>query len=247
MRDILAAANHGVLERFARSGALLAFDFDGTLAPIVTDPARASLRATTRRLLARAARTRPCMVISGRSRADVGARLRGLPLAGIVGNHGLEPGRASPRLARQIRGFVPLLEARLDGVAGVVVEDKGLSVSVHYRQSRDKRKARARILAAAALLGPVRLVGGKQVVNILPPGAHDKGLALQRAMARLGRDTAVYVGDDETDEDVFRLARRGRVLAIRVGRRRGSAAPYYLRAQADVDRLLRRLTSFAEP
>ena len=245
MRDILAAASGDVLDRFARSRPLLAFDFDGTLAPIVADPARAAMRASTRRLLERAAGAYPCIVISGRSRADVGRRLHGVRLRGVVGNHGLEPWRAAPRLVREVRRFVPLLEARLRGVAGVVIEDKGLSLAVHYRRSRDKQEARARIRAAAARLGPARLMGGKQVLNILPAGAPDKGLALERARARLGRATAVYVGDDETDEDVFRLARSKRLLAIRVGRKRGSAAPYYIRTQADIDRLLRRLLASA--
>jgi len=241
MHDILAPARRGVLDRFARSRPLLAFDFDGTLAPIVADPARAAMRASTRRLLERAAGAYPCIVISGRSRADVVKRLHGVRLSGVVGNHGLEPWHAAPRLAREVRRWVPLLEARLRGVAGVVVEDKGLSIAVHYRRSRDKRHARARILGAAARLGPARLMGGKQVLNILPAGAPDKRLALERARARLECGTAVYVGDDETDEDVFRLARPGRLLAIRVGRKRGSAAPYYIRTQADIDRLLRRL------
>ena len=73
-------------------------------------------------------------------------------------------------------------------------------------------------------LGPVRLVGGKHVVNLLPAGAPHKGLALERARARLGCDTAIYVGDDETDEDVFALDQPGRLLAIRVGRKPSSSA-----------------------
>ena len=106
-----------------------------------------------------------------------------------------------------------------------MIEDKGLSLAVHYRGARRKKEARALILDAAAGLGDVRLVGGKQVLNVLPAGAPGKGQALERARARLGCDTAVYVGDDETDEDVFALDQPGRLLAIRVGRKRAPRPP----------------------
>ena len=244
MRYVLARTNRDVLGRFAGSRTLLAFDFDGTLAPIVTNPARAAMRSSTRRLLEDLARRYPCVVISGRSRADVGRRLLGVPLAGVVGNHGLEPGLATARAQRTARRWVPALEAGLDGIPGVVVEDKGLSLAVHYRGAPRKKETHARILAAAAGLGAVRLVGGKQVLNILPAGAPGKGRALERARARLGCDSAVYVGDDETDEDVFALDVPGRLLGIRVGRRRGSAAEYFIRTQREIDLLLRSFLAF---
>ena len=244
MRDILARANREVLDQYARSRTLLAFDFDGTLAPIVTDPDRAAMRPSTRRLLRSVARAYPCVVISGRSRADVAGRLRGVGLAGIVGNHGLEPWHPPARVLREVRRWVPLLEERLGGIEGVTVEDKGLSLAVHYRRAPEKKKARARILEATAALGPVRLVGGKQVLNVLPMGAPHKGLALERARARLGCDTAVYVGDDETDEDVFALDQPGQLLSIRVGRKKSSSAAYCIRGQAEIDALLRSLLAY---
>jgi trehalose 6-phosphate phosphatase len=243
MRDVLAPTGRDELRRFAGSRTLVAFDFDGTLAPIVTDPDQAAMRPSTRRLLERVARAYPCVVISGRSRADVGRRLRGVPLAGVVGNHGLEPWHAKSRATRGVRRWIPLLEEELGAIPGIAIEDKGLSIAVHYRQCRDREKARARVLAAATRLGPARLLGGKQVLNILPAGAPHKGLALERARARLQCEAAVYVGDDETDEDVFALGRPGRLLGIRVGRKRSSSAAFYVRTQADVDRLLRALVA----
>jgi trehalose 6-phosphate phosphatase len=241
MRDLLARANRDVLETFARSRTLLAFDFDGTLAPIVTDPDRAAMRPSTRRLLRQVAKLYPCVVISGRSRSDVVRRVRGVRLAEVIGNHGIEPWHAAAAAHRRVRGWIPLLKERLGGIQGVVIEDKGLSLAIHYRSSREKRKARARILAAAGRLGGVRLLGGKQVLNVLPGGAPHKGLALERARARLGCDTAVYVGDDETDEDVFALDRPDKLLAIRVGRKRDSAAAYCIRTRAEIDRVLESL------
>jgi len=242
MRYILARSNRDVLEAFAHSNMLLALDFDGTLAPIVADPARAALRATTRQLLREVARQRPCVVISGRARGDVRRRLMGTRVADVIGNHGLEPSGATASARRVVRRWLPQLRQRLGEQRGITIEDKGLSVAVHYRHARQRAAARARIVGVAAPMKGVRLVGGKLVVNLLPAGAPHKGLALEAARERFGCDTALYVGDDETDEDVFALDQPGRLLAIRVGRRRGSAAGYYLRNQREIDRVLRVLS-----
>ena len=242
MRYLLAPANREVLEQFARSRTLLAFDFDGTLAPIVRDPERAALRPSTRRLLREAARAYPCVVISGRSRADVRRRLRGIPLADVIGNHGGEPWHAGARARREVRRWLAASRrCACAAPAGVVIEDKGLSLSVHYRGARQKKRVRARILAATAELPDARATAGKLVVNVVPAGAPHKGQALVRERARLGCDTAVYLGDDETDEDVFALDQPGQLLTVRVGRKQGSAAAYYIRRQAEIDRVLRSL------
>jgi trehalose 6-phosphate phosphatase len=238
MKDILSAANREVLQQFAWSNLLLAFDYDGTLAPIVRDPGKAAMRATTRRLLAQAAARYPCTVITGRSRADVRRWLQDVPMQGIIGNHGIEPWQTGQPLVEAVKRCVPILDRCLSFLPGVRIENKAFSISVHYRRSREKKKARAAILAAATRLGPVRVIAGKQVVNILPEGAHHKGMALESERDRLGCDTAIYVGDDETDEDVFALDQPGRLLTVRVIPKRSSQATYYVKNQAAVDELL---------
>jgi trehalose 6-phosphate phosphatase len=129
----------------------------------------------------------------------------------------------------------------LAGLAGVELEDKTYSLALHYRRSRRKKEAVARIAQALATLGEVRVIGGKQVVNVLPLGAPHKGVALERERDRLGCDTAFFIGDDETDEDVFALDRPGRLLTVRVGSARLSLASYCLERQAEIDALLARL------
>ena len=141
-------------------------------------------------------------------------------------------------MRRRVQQWLPVLKTRLSRRQGVVVEDKGFSVAVHYRQARERNAARRAILRVARSLSDVRIIGGKLAVNLLVPDAPHKGLALERERAHFACDTVIYVGDDETDEDVFQLDRPGRLLSIRVGRRRASAAPYYLRNQAEMDRLL---------
>lgn len=247
MRDILSVASLEVLQQFAWSKVLLAFDYDGTLAPIVPDPDRARMRETTRRLLGRITERYPCIVISGRSRTDVGRWLRGIRLEQVIGNHGIEPWQATRPLMAEVARCAPLLREQLSALKGVRVEDKAFSISVHYRQSREKKRALAAILESAGRLGAVRVIGGKQVVNILPLGAPHKGMALEKERDQLRCDTAIYVGDDQTDEDVFALDQPGRLLTIRVGARRGSQASYYLRNQGAVDALLARLLELRPP
>jgi trehalose 6-phosphate phosphatase len=229
-----------LLEMFASSNVLLAFDYDGTLAPLVNAPAHARMRASTRRLLGRASKLYPCIVITGRAQADALGRLRSVEVCRVVGNHGAEPSPNGAAMRRRVRRWLPVLKARLSWRQGVVIEDKGFSVAVHYRQARKRNSTRRAVLSAAQLLKDVRLVGGKLVVNFLVPEAH-KGMALERERSHFACDTVIYVGDDETDEDVFQLDRPGQLLSIRVGRKRTSAASYYIRNQAEIDRLLETL------
>ncbi|MEK6630255.1 MAG: trehalose-phosphatase [Acidobacteriota bacterium] len=243
MRHILARANRDVLRQFACSRVLLAFDYDGTLAPIVSDPKQAAMRATTRALLSEIAKRYPCVVISGRARADALRRLRGVGAVEVIGNHGIEPWQTSQRGLLAVRRWQPTLARRLARLPGVRIENKVYSVAVHYRQSREKKKVRMAIHRTAAALGDVRLIRGKQVVNLLPNDAPHKGIALEKARTRFQCDTALYVGDDDTDEDVFALDQPGQLLTIRVGSKRDTLAGYFLRDQAEIDQLLHVLLS----
>jgi len=236
--NVLSQSSRVVLEEFASSKVLLAFDYDGTLAPIVTDPRRARMRARSRDLLLGLTRHFPVVVISGRAQSDLVKKLRGSGVSEMIGNHGMEPRHASSRYIVEVERWLPLIRAAVAAFTGVVVEDKGYSVAIHYRLSRKKKAVRATIFKVASALGDVRVIGGKQVVNILPHGAPHKGIALERARDRLHCDTAIYVGDDETDEDVFALDQPGRLLSIRVGKKRESAAMYYLVNQGAIDDFL---------
>jgi trehalose 6-phosphate phosphatase len=242
MKHILSRANVEILAQFAWSRMLLAFDFDGTLAPIVHDRDEAGMRSATRKALALACERFPTAVISGRSLSDVEQRLCGIPVKHVVGNHGLEPTVDMERFASIVRRMRPVLEATLREHQGVEIEDKEYSVAIHYRKSRAKRNARAAIHRAIASLPDMpRVMPGKLVVNLLPEGAPHKGIALEEIRAREGADTAIFVGDDVTDEDVFELDRPGKLLGIRVGQSRSSAALFYIRNQLEMDTLLERL------
>ncbi|HWF83892.1 MAG TPA: trehalose-phosphatase [Vicinamibacterales bacterium] len=244
MIHILAKRHVHTLADFASSNVLLAFDYDGTLAPIVSDPAVAHLPRSTRRLLASAADRYPCVVISGRARHDVAKRVGSVPVFHVSGNHGLEPWAQTAAYARRVKGWVRRLRERLASYSGVVVEDKTYSVTIHYRNAVHGRRMLAAIGEAVRELRGARSLGGQDAISLVPSGAPTKGAALERARRLLACDTAIYVGDDQTDEDAFSAARADRLLAIRIGARRRSRAPYYLRNQREIDDLLRALLAF---
>jgi trehalose-phosphatase len=246
MRNILSKSNREVLEQFAWSNVLLAFDFDGTLAPIVNKPESAVMQPLTRFLFASVAQRYPCIVVSGRARADVLKRLNGITIKNVIGNHGLEPFQATRQIADTVRRWLPALERRLKPFRGVQIEDKTYSVAIHYRRSREKKKVRAAIAVTAKSLGEARLIGGKEVVNILPNGAPHKGIVVEVERKWLQCDTTIYIGDDETDEDVFMLDQPGQLLTIRVGHKRDSSALYYIKNQREINELLSVLISLRQ-
>jgi trehalose 6-phosphate phosphatase len=245
-RHALSAAGRVMLSDWLRDRPLLAFDFDGTLAPIVSDPAAAALPSRTIPLLSQLAARLPCIVVSGRARADVSARMSGLPLAEVVGNHGSEPFIDLEPLRAQVARWKPVVQERLGHLAGILIEDKGCSLSIHYRNAPSRHEVLTTTLDAIAQLGIERVIHGKCVLNLLPTGALHKGMGLGRAMARLKKTHALYVGDDDTDEDVFRLPAAAGVLGIRVDYRSSSMAPLYLYGQAEMDALLSFLVSLLE-
>jgi trehalose 6-phosphate phosphatase len=247
MKRLLSRENEEVLAQVAAARVLLAFDFDGTLAPIVEWRESARMRDQTARLLAKVCDRYPCAVISGREKADVSGRLGRAAVKYVVGNHGLEPGGNLEKTAEENRRVGALLRRALEKRPGVEIEDKRYSLAVHYRGARRKREARAAIHEAISTLPmAVRVVPGKLVVNVVPGEAPNKGDALLRLRALERADTSLYVGDDVTDEDVFRLDQPGRLLTVRVGESRSSAAAYCLRDQREIDRLLTRLVSLRE-
>jgi trehalose 6-phosphate phosphatase len=244
MQYLLSRASCALLKQLAQEKILCAFDFDGTLSPIVEDPDQASMSDRTRDLLARLARLYPCIIISGRARADVLGKMNGVPVADVIGNHGAETGPDTQGWRSPVAQWKQALERALPGIPGIRIEDKGLSLAVHYRLAAPGSQARRRIMEAARGLNGVRVFGGKRVVNLVVDGAPDKGTALAAARHRFDCDWVLYVGDDENDEDAFALD--GNVVPVRIGRPRQSHARYYLRAQAEVDRLLEQLIVLRE-
>ena len=251
MKDLLTPRHRTALARFvgerAPAGVLLAFDYDGVLAPLVREPGGAYMRPRTRRLLARVAQRYPVAVVSGRAWRDV-SRFVGPLVPTIVGNHGFELGRPAPvpaAVVARVRAWRRRLEAELAGVPGIHFEDKRSTLAIHYGLSRSWRRAERAVYEAANGLDGTRIIPGKKVLNVLPHEFPSKGDAVRTLVARLGCEAALYVGDDVTDEDVFAVG-APLVFGVHVGRG-PSLAPWHLGAQDDVDLLLEALLALRAP
>ncbi len=241
MRRALSPEGRARLARCLRQGALLAFDFDGTLAPITAEPRRARMRPRTRSLLARLASKHPCLVLSGRGLADLERRLSGIELVELVGNHGAtrrSGPRTSARALERCAAWRAELERRLASHRGVTIEDNGASLSVHYRKAHDRNAARRAILRSVGFLDGARALAGKCVVNVLPAEAPDKGQVLAAICRRRRMRAAMYVGDDVTDEAAFAAPVAACYATVRVGRSQTSAASHFLEHQEGIDELL---------
>jgi trehalose 6-phosphate phosphatase len=220
MKHLLSREGCLALEAVLRAQPLLAFDFDGTLAPIVARPDDAHVAVAVSQRLDRLARLRPLAVVTGRAVGDVARRLGFTPQF-IVGNHGAEdPGLALAFDMRPLDRLRARIAASADEfrAAGIQVEDKHFSLALHYRLAPEQRQAAARIEALVADLDPaLRCFGGKYVVNVVAAGAPDKGDAVASLVRRAGCDSALFVGDDINDEAVFVRA-SPTWLTVRVGR-----------------------------
>lgn len=224
---------------------LLAFDFDGTLAPIVARPDDVRVSIGVSHRLTQLAHWRPVAIVTGRQVADVAPRL-GFEPAYIVGSHGAE----DPELATSNPHEMALTSARtylakhaaaLED-AGIMIEDKGSSMALHYRLARDQEKAQQCIESTIAHLGPgLHTFGGKFVVNLVAEHAPNKGDAVQRLVARSESGAALFVGDDVNDEAVFEIAPK-HWLTVRIGRdAHSSRAQFFLGSPAEMAHMLQML------
>jgi trehalose 6-phosphate phosphatase len=217
-REALKAAPAGLLT-----------DFDGTLSPIVTDPALARIVDGADGALTRLTeRLAVVAIVTGRAPFDARA-MTGVPGLLVAGNHGtewLEPHAVETHAdvdAEAIRARLDAVLARLPHLDGVPIEHKGISASVHYRNAADAAAARAVILASLGDVAPlgIELRHGRMSVELRAAGVGDKGSAARAIVERFGLRGVVVMGDDVTDLDMFRavaeLRASGRVRAAIVG------------------------------
>lgn len=229
---------------------LVTLDFDGTLAALAETPGKARLEPefiSALKTLAAACGVY-VFILSGRELAGL-RRLVGLRGLYYGGNHGIEvkgPGfswrdERAVRAKRLVAGIVSDLQERFPPGTGVLVENKLFSASVHYRslKSAYRRGFFSRLKALMAVPDKsLHWRTGHKVFELLPRGAAHKGDAVRLLASHLGIPLGVAVGDDLTDEDMFK-ALAGSGVTVRVGRKAGSKAGYFLQEQAEVLRLLR--------
>lgn len=210
-------------------------DIDGTISPIAPTPAEAMVDPGAQAALALLReRLAAVAVVSGRAPQD-GVAMVGLPELIYVGNHGLErivagepwthpvAAAAQPAIAAALAEIETAARAAAD-VPWLIVENKGVTGTVHYRLAPDP-------VAAVALLEPLaraatarhglRLTPGRMILEIRPPLAVNKGTAIRELAHDLGLRGIVFFGDDVTDVDAFRALRElreaGEAATLRVG------------------------------
>lgn len=210
---------------------LLLLDVDGTLAPIVPRHDEAAVPDATRRVLAALVRRAGVHValVSGRAARDA-ARIAGVHGVWVIGNHGFEvespdglvhPDPRAEGVPESMAEAARRVAPRIAQWPGVLLEDKRWTLSIHYRLADPAvLPALSAVVEDAARALGLRVTSGKKVLEVRPPIAIDKGSAVtalaQRLHALEGEATAVFLGDDVTDEDAFRALRSRSTRAVTV-------------------------------
>jgi trehalose-phosphatase len=252
--------------RLSGTPLVVLLDVDGTLSPIAPRPEDATVPAATRSAVAALARARGAHValVSGRGAADA-RRLVGVEGVWAIGNHGLETiapdgaltvdERVAP-FAAALRRVRDAATAASRSAAGAHVEDKGATLSVHYRQVADAGAVERleRAVGDAAREAGLRVTHGRKVIEVRPPVAVDKGTAVLVLAERLGAGvdaaSVLFAGDDVTDEDAMRALRRWRagVVTIHVEgeERRETSAEFRAGSPGELGKWLAALASMRE-
>jgi trehalose 6-phosphate phosphatase len=206
--------------------AAIILDIDGTLAPIVERPQDAGVPEQTRAVL-RALVARYALVgaVTGREGGE-GLTLVGVEGITVVGNHGLELDAGAEEWRARLLEFSRALDWP--------VEDKGLSISLHYRTAEDPDAARARLerIAEEARALGFKARFGRMVLEVVPPVDANKGTAVRELLARAGLTRALFAGDDTTDLDAFAA-----IEELEVGVKvavESAEGPQALRERADI-------------
>ncbi len=228
-------------------GLLFCTDFDGTLAAIADDPDAPELGPENREALETLRdhdRVRVA-VISGRELADLRPRV-GIEGIDYAGNHGLEIHRQgnttthpiAEKRRRDLEEIVADIEEHLNDT-DCFVEDKSVSATIHYRAAPERADEVHELVESVVeqvAPGGFELSVGKDIVELTPAVAWDKGRALSLLAAEYEGWLVVYVGDDTTDEAAFRALSDG--IAIHVGSGEETAADYRIENPETVERLL---------
>jgi len=228
---------------------LVCFDFDGTLTPIVSHPDQAQLCDGTRDKL-RTLAAHPGVdvaIVSGRALEDLSRRVA-IPGLILAGNHGLEiVGRdivflepTAIALRAELQALASLIERDLRAIPGAHLENKKLTLSVHFRQAAvEHHEEIRRIVQGHAALhdGRIVITPGSMVWEVRPRVDWHKGAAVNWIRRHVGGPSSVvlYVGDDRTDEDAFRALPRE--ITVKVGTE-PTAANYFLEKVDDASRVL---------
>lgn len=234
------------LRNFIDNNTLFAFDLDGTLAPIVADPGDICIPESILAELIILQKKANVAVITGRSRCDAQLHLGFVPHY-LIGNHGAEGLLGLERQEKKLVSLAQTWEIQIKAMmsaednAGLIIENKGATISIHYRGHQAGDMVHSRLLGIIERLVPrPRRISGKYIENLIPENAPGKGVAMLYLMHHAGCAKGLFVGDDETDESVFTLP-GNELFTVRVGGGNKTKARYFLQDQEEVSRLLQEI------
>jgi trehalose-phosphatase len=243
--------------RFGNEGGAIFLDYDGTLTPIVDRPEMATLTDSMRVVLQRLGERLPVSIVSGRDITSI-VDLVGLDGLAYVGSHGLDIiGPSDSGLREELAlDFIPELDRaehdlrrKLDDIPGVFVERKRFSISVHVRRVVVRKHNHVNVIVNDIQQAhpSLRREGGKMLFELRPNIDWDKGRAVNWLLdaTRYDLSTALFIGDDLTDETVFKLlAGRGTGIVV-AETERPTDAELRLSNPSEVYELLERLSCIA--
>lgn len=234
------------------------FDYDGTLTPIVSRPEQALLSREMQKTLIGLAEKSTVAIISGRGLADV-RNLVGVDNVYYAGSHGFEiegPGGLSLEM-EAAKGLLPVLDEveqrlqdKLGDINGAQVERKKFSIAVHYRNVAQDDTSRVESIVDTLLVEQPKLSKGtgKKVFELKPKIHWHKGRAIRWLLEKLDLDRygvmPIFIGDDVTDEDGFKVFPRKGVTLFVGDESRKTAAKYRLESVAEVQDFLYLLTAY---
>ncbi len=198
---------------------LLCSDFDGTLVTFTGVPSQTRLPEETRDLLSGLAGLEELhlAIISGRGFREL-TDLVPLENATLAGNHGLkirfESGSTyEPEIAEEIHGAIADLKGDVQehfgGKEGIIIEDKGFGLGLHYRQfegDQEKVKENFREIWKRHEISALEVIEGAKLMEVRPNN-WNKGDAVRLLQEKWEEVPTIYIGDDTTDEDAFQVLR----------------------------------------
>jgi len=264
----LPAFNHldSITEALRQPPFGLITDVDGTISPTAPTPGQAKVSPACRRHLALLCQQISLVAaVSGRPAAEVKemVKVRGMV---YIGNHGLERlVKDRVELTKDARGYLELVQSaigelsRLLTMEGLIIENKGITATVHYRRSPDPGLAEKHILAAikdSTQVKQLQVMPGRMAINLLPPVAANKGTATLELITEYHLRRGIYLGDDVTDIDAFRAIHassqkndfQGWAIAVTSEETPGllvDEADFTLKGVSEVARFLERLSQTA--
>jgi len=236
----------------------LFLDYDGTLTPIRKLPSSAVLSGSMKNLLSEL-NNQPnikVIIVTGRSYSDF-KKLSGLKNITIASNHGFHINSekinwrhpAIKKILPVFQDVTLLLKKSLKQFPSTVIEDKGITVSVHYRNVKNKFVPSIKETVLYILerySQKLKITYGKKVIEIKPAVEWNKGLAVLKILKlfrlKTSNSTMIYIGDDTTDEDAFKIL-RNKAITVHVGNSSETNAEYIVKNTREVQSVLRSINS----